>query len=216
MDEYTQIMNLDYGQIFLGIIAILIFLVSFVTLIEKVSVIIGKPFKWIKKNNDDHQLLMDAISTMKSMQETHASDKKEVNDKNDKLEKVLSNFMTEVRNDIKQFTENRVHDRKQSLDIQKQWSDKIEDVFKKLETMQKQTDERFKKSEAKTNKRVQSDIKDKIAQSYRRYDKTKQITSMELEALEDLIDTYETFGGENSFVHSVVQKEMYTWEKTSE
>ena len=37
---------------------------------------------------------------------------------------------------------------------------------------------------------------------------------MELEALEDLIDTYESFGGKNSFVHSVVQKEMYTWEVT--
>ena len=39
------------------------------------------------------------------------------------------------------------------------------------------------------------------------------INDMELEALEGLIEEYETAGGENSFVHTVVQKEMYTWEK---
>lgn len=216
MDELIQVFNMDFPQLILNIIIILVALVFVVGILEKASVIIGKPFKWIKKNDDDHTLLMDAISTMKSMQETHAADKKEVNDKNDKLEKVLIDFMNEVRSDIKQFTENRKHDREQSLEIQHQWSDKIEDVFTKLELMQQQTDERFQKSEAKTNKRVQSDIKERIAQSYRRYNKTKQISRMELEALEDLIDTYESFGGENSFVHSVVQKEMYTWEKISE
>ena len=31
--------------------------------------------------------------------------------------------------------------------------------------------------------------------------------------LEDLIEEYEAAGGENSFVHSLVQKEMYAWEK---
>ena len=36
---------------------------------------------------------------------------------------------------------------------------------------------------------------------------------MELEALEDLIEEYESADGKNSFVHTVVQKEMYTWEK---
>ena len=35
---------------------------------------------------------------------------------------------------------------------------------------------------------------------------------MELESLEDLITTYEAHKGFNSFVHSVVQKDMYTWE----
>ena len=34
---------------------------------------------------------------------------------------------------------------------------------------------------------------------------------MEKEALEGLIEEYEAAGGENSFVHSKVQKEMYTW-----
>ena len=131
MDIYTQVLNLDFTQIFLGIVAILIFLVSFVSLIEKASVIIGKPFKWIKKKDDDHKLIMDAMATMKLMQETHAADKKEVNDKNDKLEKVLTDFMTEVKSDIKKFTDNRIHDREQSFEIQKQLTDSIQAVVDK-------------------------------------------------------------------------------------
>lgn len=131
MDTYTQVLNLDFTQIFLGIVAILIFLVSFVSLIEKASVIIGKPFKWIKKKDDDHKLIMDAMATMKLMQETHAADKKEVNDKNDKLEKVLTDFMTEVKSDIKKFTDNRIHDREQSFEIQKQLTDSIQAVVDK-------------------------------------------------------------------------------------
>ena len=51
-------------------------------------------------------------------------------------------------------------------------------------------------------------------QSYRRYHLSQKITDMEFEALEDLIETYENYGGKNSFVHSVVQKEMYEWERT--
>ena len=129
MDTYTQVLNLDFTQIFLGIVAILIFLVSFVSLIEKASVIIGKPFKWIKKKDDDHKLIMDAMATMKLMQETHAADKKEVNDKNDKLEKALTDFMTEVKADIKTFTDNRKNDRAQSFEIQKQLTDSIQTVI---------------------------------------------------------------------------------------
>lgn len=127
----------------------------------------------------------------------------------------LNSYMKESREDRKalheemaRYSNNRINDRKQSLEIQKELTgsqnkltDKVDNICKKLIDM-----------EEKENKRVQSEIKERIAQSYRQYNETKRISSMELEALEDLIETYEAHGGENSFVHSVVQKEMYTWE----
>lgn len=128
MDELVQALNMDFAQLFINIIVILVAIVFVFGVFEKISIIIGKPVKWIKKNDDDHALLMDAIATMKSMQETHAADKKEVNDKNEKLECILADFMTEVRNDIKQFTQNRKHDRDQSFKIQKQLSDSIQTI----------------------------------------------------------------------------------------
>ena len=121
---------------------------------------------------------------------------------------------------IKQLMENRLHDRQQSFVIQKELTDaqkelaqSIASISKKLDTMQRSTDERFLESEQKNNKRIRAELKDKISQSYRYYHSLGKINDMELEALEDLIEEYESADGENSFVHSVVQKEMYTWEK---
>lgn len=64
-----------------------------------------------------------------------------------------------------------------------------------------------------------AEYKDKIGQSYRYYHARKFsddepipfLNSMEKEALEGLIEQYESHGGSNSFVHSIVEPEMHTW-----
>ena len=127
------------------------------------------------------------------------------------------------QSDIKVIMENRIHDREQSLSIQKELTDaqnklseSLSNISKKIDDMQHNTDERFKESERKNNKRIRAELKDKISQSYRYYHSLGKINDMELEALEDLIEEYESAEGKNSFVHSVVQKEMNTWEKVSQ
>ena len=126
------------------------------------------------------------------------------------------------QSDIKTIMENRIHDREQSFAIQKELTDaqnklseSLADISQKIDDMKRETDERFMESERKNNKRIRAELKDKISQSYRYYHSIGKINDMELEALEDLIDEYESAEGKNSFVHSVVQKEMYTWEKVS-
>ena len=121
---------------------------------------------------------------------------------------------------IKEIMDNRIRDRKQSLTIQKELTDaqnklseSLSDISRKIDEMKHNTDERFMESERKNNKRIRAELKDKISQSYRYYHELGKINDMELEALEDLIEEYEEADGKNSFVHSVVQKEMYTWEK---
>ena len=130
MDELTQVMNTDFSQTFIDIVIILVAFVFIFNLAEKVSVIIGKPFKWIKKNDEDHKILMDAIATMKSMQETHAKDKEESDKKSSDIENVLSTFMIEVKEEIKQFANNRIHDREKSIEIQKELKDSIKAIVK--------------------------------------------------------------------------------------
>lgn len=114
---------------------------------------------------------------------------------------------------IKHLMEYRLHDRQEIFSIQKELSQSITSISEKLDDIQRNTDERFLESEQKNNKRIRAELKDKISQSYRYYHSLGKINDMELEALEDLIEEYEAANGENSFVHSVVQKEMYTWEK---
>lgn len=121
---------------------------------------------------------------------------------------------------IAEFMDNRIHDREQSFSIQKELTDAqlklsetLDTISKKIDNMQQNTDKRFLESEKRNNKRIRAELKDKISQSYRYYHSVGEINDMELEALEDLIEEYEAADGKNSFVHSIVQKEMYTWKQ---
>lgn len=210
MSDIKALTELDYTTVFLGVFVLLFAFKGAVMLWDWFC----ERFKIKTKKMQDRELLIKTSENLALLQEKHDKDERG-------LEVALETFMGEVResftdvnNKIEGFYDNQSKYRGQSLNIQKEWSDKIDDVFGKLEDMQKRTDERFAISEEKTNKRVQSDIKERIAQSYRRYNISKKISRMELEALEDLIETYESYGGTNSFIHSVVQKEMYTWEVT--
>lgn len=108
---------------------------------------------------------------------------------------------------IDEYAKNRVHDREQSFAIQKKLTDAINEVSEKLDAMDKKQQE----LEAKHNKRIRAEMKDKISQLYRYYHEKQEWNDMEKEAFKDLIDEYEEAGGKNSFVHSVVQQESYLW-----
>lgn len=216
MDNVEKLPTIDWWYVIIAILLLLV-AVKFVwslfdwLFVEK----LGIKTKKMRQREEESQQLKTTTELAKTtaknldkLQQRHCEDEEEFRNN-------LNNYMKESREDRKAlhdemtvYSTNRINDRKQSLAIQKELTgsqskltDKVDDICRKLIDM-----------EEKENKRVQSEIKERIAQSYRQYNETKQISSMELEALEDLIETYEAHGGENSFVHSVVQKEMYTWE----
>lgn len=212
-----QIPKIDWWYVIIAIVVLLAIIKTIWSLLDWLLFAkLGIETKKMKQRREDSKLLKETselarttAENLDKLQKRHCKDEEEFRDN-------LNNYMEESRKDRKALHEemtaysvNRINDRKQSLEIQKELNDaqnkitdKVEDICQKLKDM-----------EEKENKRVQSEIKERIAQSYRQYNESKQISSMELEALEDLIETYEAHGGENSFVHSVVQKEMYTWEE---
>lgn len=113
----------------------------------------------------------------------------------------------DLEKSIKEFQGNRVRDREQSFQIQEELTEAIQAISEQLQALKKQLDE----SDQAQKKRVRAELKDRIGQAYRYYAKSREWTEMEKESLEGLIEEYEAAGGENSFVHSKVQKEMYTW-----
>lgn len=70
--------------------------------------------------------------------------------------------------------------------------------------------------QVKNSKTKRAEIKEKIERIYRECSPTQTCTDMAFETLRDLIEEYEEHGGDNSFVHSTVQKEMYKWKQVSE
>lgn len=216
VDNLQQLATINWWYVFIAVCLLLLCIKLVWSLFDWLFVEkLGIETKKMKQRRLESEQLKETAKLAKTtaenldkLQKRHCKDEEEFRNS-------LNNYMEESRKDRKAlhdemttYSVNRINDRKQSLEIQKELTDsqnkitdKVENICKKLNDM-----------EEKENKRVQSEIKERIAQSYRQYNETKQISFMELEALEDLIETYEAHGGENSFVHSVVQKEMYTWE----
>lgn len=210
-----QLPQIDWWYV-IGAVAILFVLVKSVwSAADWILSKFGIETKKMRQRREDREQLMATTKLAKTtaenldkLQKRHCKDEEEFRNN-------LNNYMQESREDRKAlhdemtaYSVNRINDRKQSLEIQKELTDTQNKITDKVDGICKKLDD----MEEKENKRVQSEIKERIAQSYRQYNESKQISYMEFEALEDLIKTYEAHGGENSFVHSVVQKEMYTWE----
>ena len=159
----------------------------------------------------------DEIDQLRTGQESEIKRSTEKDDELKQEIKTLSDVVYETQKKIDVFAENRVKDRAQSFQIQKELidaqtriSDSVNDIAKKIDQMKIDTDERFKKSQEKQDARVRAELKDKIGNLYRVYHNRGKITQMELEALEGLIDSYYKVGG-NSFVKSIVEPELFAW-----
>ena len=130
----------------------------------------------------------------------------------EEADQALSKMVKQNHDRIGTYEENRIHDRQQSFEIQKQLTDAINNLNKKFDEYIQRTEERFTESRQREDKRTRAELKDRISQHYRYHHATGKWTSMEKEALTDLIAEYEAAGGDNSFVHTTVAAEMYTWE----
>ena len=163
----------------------------------------------LEKTNEIDSLREGQINEIKRSIEQDEELKKEI--------KTLSEIVLENTKKMDIYADNRVKDRAQSFQIQKELIDaqtkissSVEIIEKKIDQMKAETDERFKKSEAKQDERVRAELKDKIGNLYRYYHSKGEITSMEFEALEDLIKAYYKVNG-NGFVKNTVEPELYKW-----
>lgn len=211
MNTLTDLLEMDIAAWIVGAFLVMAGFNKGIEIVGNFSKSIGKPFKWVKKRDADHDELEKAKTRIAELETQHKTD-------TTALHREIKESIDELKKQMKEYSDNRVSDRKQSFAIQKELteaqgkiSESVDRIFDKVATLKEDTDRRFEESEAKQNRRVQAEIKDKIAQLYRRYHSTSTIKAIELESLKDLIRTYEEHGGENSFVHSLVEKEMYTW-----
>ena len=191
----TALYYIDWKSVIIALVVLASVVIMAYELGKKIQKIFDIEFGWQRRKREEHELLLATNKLAKKTAENL-----------DKLQKRHTDDDTKIYDDLSKY-------RGKSQEIQEKIIKSINDLSFKIDDLKKNTNDRFSANEEKENKRVQSEIKDKIAQLYRQYNITKSISEMEFEALEDLIETYEAHGGENSFVHSVVQKEMYTWKK---
>lgn len=144
--------------------------------------------------------------TTKSILDKQAQEKKIVD---------LQDDIFKLQKEIHQFKDDRIHDREQSFNIQKQLTEKQDNTVQSLLNITDKLDSLAHDIQDMQNKedfKERSKLKDRISQSYRYFNKEKKWNAMDKEAFNDLIRAYEASGGSNSFVHSVCEPESLTWE----
>lgn len=135
MDVITQFFKIDIIRFLFELFIVCSAFLAIAKIIGDFSVLIGKPVIWIKKRNNDHQLIIDTANTLKQLQNKHDADVAESKKHDQQIEIQLQNFIEEIRdsisdthNQILQYAQNRVKDREQSFKIQKELTDSIKTI----------------------------------------------------------------------------------------
>ena len=94
MSNVEQLMQVDLVSVALSLFVIMFALVAIFQVIEKISIYIGKPVKWIKNKNDDHNTIIKVTETLEALRKQQDTDR-EQSIKHDR----------EIKNDIDKFSE---------------------------------------------------------------------------------------------------------------
>lgn len=107
MDMIKKIFELDFVAIILGIFIIMSAVISIATIIGKFSEIIGRPVKWVRTRQMDHELIIKNTEAIKELSDRHNKDKESSIEHDKKIEQELSNFIKEIKNEIHSYEASR-------------------------------------------------------------------------------------------------------------
>ena len=77
MSNISQLLSLDIVSVILGVFVILFAFAAVLDLIAKISVYVGKPVKWVKKNNEDHETIMKVTETLEQLRKQQNTDRQQ-------------------------------------------------------------------------------------------------------------------------------------------
>ena len=194
MDEMQTLLDLDLSTVALGLVGILVILVLILSKLDFL-----KNFFGIKTKSDIGRELLEQTSRgLSELQQQHMNDMKEFRDKqnenveqsirhDERIRNDLAVFITEMRDSIEslteqmnQYAENRVHDREQSREIQRQLNERSDDRDKKIEALMLGNMEL---------------LGDKIDQRFSRYVALDGIPENEVEEFDGIFAAYKALNG---------------------
>lgn len=89
MVDLTSLFKLDFPTVIIGVFIILSACIAVYEIIGKFSKIIGKPVKWVRDKEKDHELLIQTSKELKDLEEHHKKDVSESIKHDEKIEKNL-------------------------------------------------------------------------------------------------------------------------------
>lgn len=194
MDALKTLLDYDISIIVLIVICLL----GGTAYVIQQSGIIKKHFGIKTKSDLDHELLVKTSQNLATLQDQHIKDMDEFKKRqeenvaqsithDERIRNELQAFTTEVRDAInqlnaqmEQYNENRIHDRAQSFEIQKQLNERSDDRDKKIESLMIGSMEL---------------LGDKIDQRFSRYVALDGIPENEVEEFDGIFAAYKGLGG---------------------
>lgn len=194
MNELKTLLDLDISIVILGIVCLL----GIIAYAIQKSGIIKSAFGIKTRRDIESELLLQTSQSLKDLQKQHSNDMdafKQTQEESNRqsiahdevIRSELQSFTAEVRDAInklnaqmEQYNENRIHDRAQSFEIQRQLNERSDDRDKKIESLMIGSMEL---------------LGDKIDQRFSRYVALDGIPENEVEEFDGIFAAYKGLGG---------------------
>lgn len=194
MDEIIELTKIDFTYVFIAVFLILIGIKMIISLFEWVVDKLGLETKWMRKQREEHDLLLQTSKSLADLQAQRLEDTRQSDEHDEQIRNELTSFIEEMKNsiletqkDIKLFADNRIHDREQSLKIQKELTDSIKSIV----------DRNTIKDEQMRNLMIaqREVLADKINDKYKYYISIDGIPEDEVDEFTSLHAAYNGVGG---------------------
>ena len=105
MNELKAMLELDFVAFILGIFIVMSGVIAIYTIIGKFSEVIGKPVKWVRQRQVDHDLLEKNKKDIKALKDKHEADTKKYEESHqeliDDVKKLTSLFVEKEIDDMR-------------------------------------------------------------------------------------------------------------------
>ena len=197
MEQIKELMQIDFISLLYSVFIVLVGIKSVTAVFEWVINKLGLETKWMRKQREEHDLLIRTSQNLTELKKQHIHDVEVSNIHDENIKKELSAFMSEIKSsisetqsEIKKFAENRISDRQQSLKIQKELTDSIKSIVTYNFSKDKQIDNLMA-----AQREV---LADKINEKYKCYISITGIPEDEVDEFTNLHTAYKGVGGNHS------------------
>lgn len=198
MEELNAFFELDWKSLF---VALFTALLGFQIIVKAshwfLFEYLGIETKSMRNKKEEHKLVLATATGLKELSKKHADDAKWFSDRDKYTRECLNQFMEEMRQSVletqkavSEYSNNRVHDREQSREIQKE----LKDSISKLADSDLQRDKQIEKI-ITTQKET---LADRINQKYKFYLSKNGIPEDEVDEFISLHAAYKSVGGNHS------------------
>lgn len=118
MEQLKEFLQLDFSAIIVAVFLIISVIVYGCKIIGEFSKIIGRPVKWVKNKEKDHEVLLQTVQELHDLRDKHNTDEADI-------KQCLADFINETRTTIKKQDENNREHWETSKQIRKELADTI-------------------------------------------------------------------------------------------